>query len=214
MPRHTVKRLNALSLLLGLAVAVPIFGCSQSDIDKMTKAKEPRRSCSELQVVGCIESDSAITPRSQLTSGVSKNCDELAQKYLETRFEKAAANNEGPPSQIAVVESSQSVEAQYEDDSQTFTGYLINLKTYNINQKGEISVFNGGVILRSAEKTAPLVVSSNQIVCRYIGISGVAKYTYNSENKTYLIKSADYINVGTFIQVSEDKDNLYWKEGF
>ena len=46
-----MKRLNVLSLLLGLAVAVPIAGCSQTDIDIMTKAGEPAEgdSCSDMQ---------------------------------------------------------------------------------------------------------------------------------------------------------------------
>ena len=41
MPRQPMKRLNALSLLLGLAVAVPIAGCSQSDLAIIKKSQEP-----------------------------------------------------------------------------------------------------------------------------------------------------------------------------
>lgn len=180
-----VKIQKSLFLLLGVAVFIPISGCSQF-------------------------------------AGVSKNCDELAQKYLKTRFENAAANNEGPPTQIAVVESSKSVDVDrntYIDGAEPeprFTKHdLINLKTYNINQSGKISVFRFTVLDGNGYPTAPEVASDNQIVCRYTFIGGQAKYGYNSENQTYSMRRADYEGgYGTNIKVSEDKDNLYWKEGF
>lgn len=181
-----MKRLNALSLLLGFAVFIPITGCSQF-------------------------------------AGVSKNCDELAQKYLKTRFENAAANNESPPSQIAVVEAVQTIEQTNSNFSPDDSSYKYkldfpSLKTYSINQSGEISVSplfviyvgNTGVI----RPTTPEVVSSSQIVCRYDFIKGDPNFTRDSKSKQVnsKISPGDYPVYGNFVQVSEDKDSIHWKE--
>jgi hypothetical protein len=180
-----MKRLNALSLLLGFAVFIPISGCSQF-------------------------------------AGVSKNCDELAQKYLKTRFENAAANNESPPSQIAVVKAVQTIEqinSNFSSDSSSYKykDDIPSLKTYSINQRGEVAVsplFKIYVAGMDVRPTTPEVVSSNQIVCRYEFIKGDPNFTQDSKSKQLnsTLMPRDYPVYGNFVQVSEDKDSIYWKE--
>ena len=184
-----MKIIKSLFLLLGFAVFIPITGCSQF-------------------------------------AGVSKNCDELASKYLKIRFENAAANNEGPPTQIAVIESSQNVNVRTNGiAAYDYKGSLISLKVHTINQSGTISVFPEFTVLakgsNSPSPTTPEVATSSQIVCRYTSIGGLRNYTYNSQTNTYIEPLYDHIkgeyvnNAGAIygynIQVSEDKDNLYWK---
>ena len=180
-----MKIIKSLFLLLGFAVFIPITGCSQF-------------------------------------AGVSKNCDELAQKYLKTRFENAAANNESPPSQIAVVEAVQTIEQTNSNFSPDSSSYkyksdIPSLKTYSINQSGEISVSplfviyvgNTGVI----RPTTPEVVSSSQIVCRYDFIAGDPNFTQDSKSKQLDSKlmPGEYTLYGNSVQVSQNKDGIYWK---
>ena len=178
MPRQPVKRLNALSLLLGFAVFIPITGCSQF-------------------------------------AGVSKNCDELAQKYLKTRFENAAANNEGLPSEIVVIERIKRVKVYIFDGPNTVPDLLYFIKIYKINQSGAISVTPVPPVLGPLGRPSsngPAVVSSNQIVCQYPVINGPTEFGVDVKNQTYYRSMSPYESFGTSIQVSEDKDSIHWKE--
>lgn len=145
-----------------------------------------------------------ITGCSQFNN-VSKNCDELALKYLKTRFEQAAQNNGDYTKHLLVLNS---------ENNELINGSIVTVlygTFYGVNANGKIEhksnfTINPGAFLPS--KTTPNVATNSQIVCDYPAVYGtrvekLANGWY--DNKVY-------VTFGTSVTVSEDNNNIYWKD--
>lgn len=149
-----------------------------------------------------------ITGCSQFT-GVSKNCDELAQKYLEISFSQAAENNGEYTKQLAIVKSIDLVDIDKDGSNHK----VANLTAYFTNSNGTIEPSPNFFMKlppysADPELTKPSILTGNQIVCQYNIIAGNRLQYLPNGN---WIEGA-YFPFGKYITVSEDNGNIYWKE--
>lgn len=183
MPRQPVKRLNALSLLLGLAVAVPIASCSQ------------------LSGIGF--------------ASVSKDCDELAPKFLKAMFSQAAENNGEFAKQVAVVQSIQTFKGPPDSDGDQFDRYIYHFNLYQIDASGSIRRFDDQTLLLyenyGLPMTTPSVATSNQIACTYLEIWGNRYKTMPDGSFEQTPPGLGKESYGERIKVSENNEGTYWQ---
>lgn len=109
---------------------------------------------------------------------VSKNCDELAPKYLKAMFSKQQKNNKLSTKKIVVVKevfrvNSAGVEMPYAaGDHSDKEGYNYSYKfnAYEIDKTGSVQNYDNMSTLYSSpvvKLTIPTIASSKQIICNY-----------------------------------------------
>jgi len=91
---------------------------------------------------------------------------------------------------------------------------LHTFNLYSISARGEVnksSISRLGWILQAYGKTIPNVSTSNQISCNYPRYEG-RQYSYNHQRNEYKTTNLAFDVFGDNVNVSEDKDGIYWKD--
>ncbi len=140
------------------------------------------------------------------SSGVSKNCDELAKKFLPARFQKAAENNGVYTKEVVMIDTITNMQINDLEKQLKASVYSIHPDGMVYVRKGLINVnrFTG------PQPTIPDVNTSSQISCNYFGVYGKT-YSFNNNTNKY----DDYADEGLSgenVIVSENKDGIYWKD--
>jgi len=144
-----------------------------------------------------------------LLPSVSKDCDELAPRFLKKRFEQAAKNHGRYTKEVVVMQSERQIPITYPNNDKLHTFNL-----YSISARGEVSkssISRLGWVLQAYGKTIPNVSTSNQISCNYPRYEG-REYAYNPQRNEYKTTNLAFDDFGANVNVSEDKDGIYWKD--
>jgi hypothetical protein len=139
---------------------------------------------------------------------ISKDCDELAPKFLKMRFAQAAKNHGSYTKEVVVIQS----ERQIPIASNNSLLHTFNL--YRISTGGEVnksSISRLGWVLEPYGKTIPNVNTSSQISCNYVLYEG-HEYIYTPHDNAYKITNLSIDAFGANVNASEDKDGIYWKD--
>ena len=139
---------------------------------------------------------------------VSKDCDELAPKFLKTRFAQAAKNHGRYTKEVVVIQSEHQIPIASSDS------LLHTFNLYRISTRGEVdksSISRLGWALEPYGKTIPNVNTSSQISCHYVLYEG-REYTYSPHGNIYKTTNLSIDAFGANVDASEDKDGIYWKD--
>jgi len=148
-----------------------------------------------------------ITGCSMFTN-VSKNCDELAPKFLKTRFAQAAKNHGRYTKEVVVIQSERQIPIA------SNSSLLHHFNLYRISTRGEVNKSSNsrlGWVLAPYGKTIPNVITKSQISCNYVLYEG-NEYAYSSHGNVYKTTNLNIDAFGANVDVSEDKDGIYWKD--
>jgi hypothetical protein len=91
---------------------------------------------------------------------------------------------------------------------------LHTFNLYSISARGEVdksSISRLGWVLEAYGKAIPNVSTSNQISCSYPRYEG-REYAYNPQRNEYKTTNLAFDDFGVNVNVSEDKDGIYWKD--
>ncbi len=145
---------------------------------------------------------SMLTPKQ-----ISKSCDELAVKFLQTSHSQASENTGAFAKQVVTIENAGNI------TNYRWRKGTINL--YKINRSGEVTtsrsieyfMFKGGA-LESVE-TNPIILTKDQIACQYKTIH--TSPIKNGAPKMDWWDSANLPDRGEEYTVTEDRDYIRWK---